>query len=69
MALDFTRGVALFMASEHELAAALGVPLGDLRSYRNDPSRVPPEILHKLGRVLVERGKGMQRVGELLSGE
>ena len=43
----------------------MGIPLGDLRAYRNDPSRVPPVITEKLGAVLVERGKGMQRVGEL----
>lgn len=66
MALDFSRAAALFMASEQELAAALGIPLGDVRAYRNDPRRTPPAVLEKLGRVLLERGRGMQRVGELL---
>lgn len=64
--LDFTRAVALFMASEQELAMALGIPVGDLRAYRNDPSRVPPTVLARFGKVLMERGKGMHRVGEML---
>lgn len=67
MALDFERAVALFMASEEELALALGIPIGDLRAYRNNPLRVPPDVLKKFGRVLIERGRGMQRVGEMLS--
>lgn len=66
MPLDFERGVALFMASEQELAMALGIPIGDLRAYRNNPARVPEPVLARLGTVLVERGKGMLRVGELL---
>jgi hypothetical protein len=65
MPLDFGRAAGLFMGSEQELAMALGIPLGDLRSYRTDPSRVPPAITEKMGAVLVERGKGMQRVGEI----
>lgn len=69
MALDFSRATALFMASEPELAAALGIPVGDLRAYRNQPERVPPAVLTKMGNVLVERGRGMQRVGELLLNE
>ena len=67
--LDFTRAAALFMASEQELALALAIPVGDVRAYRNDPKRVPPEVLAKMGRALVERGKGMQRVGEMLLAE
>lgn len=67
MPLDFSTALSLFLASDAELAAALGIPLGDLRAYRTNPGRVPPEILTKFGRVLVERGKGMQRVGEMLS--
>lgn len=66
MALDFTRAVALFMASEQELALALGIPIGDLRAYRNNPDRVPPGVLAKMGRILIERASGMQRVGEIL---
>jgi hypothetical protein len=69
MALDFAKAAALFMASEQELALALGLPVGDLRAYRNDPARVPAAVLHKLAQVLLERGKGMQRVGELLLDE
>lgn len=66
MALDFRRAAGLFMASEQELAMALDIPVGDLRAYRNDPDRAPPALLHKLAQVLLERGQGMQRVGELL---
>ena len=54
------------MASEQELALALGIPIGDLRAYRNNPNRVPPSVMEKMGRILIERAKGMQRVGELL---
>ena len=68
MPLDFARAAALFMGSEQELASALGIPIGDVRAFRNDPSRVPPSIIMKLGNVLVERGRGMQRVGELFLG-
>ncbi len=66
MPLDFERGVALFMASEQELALALGIPIGDLRAYRNNPTRAPATVIATLGNVLVERGKGMLRVGEML---
>lgn len=66
MTLDFRRAAALFMASEQELATALGIPVGDVRAYRHDPARTPPVVLEKLARVLLERGRGMQRVGELL---
>jgi len=69
MGLDFAKAAALFMASEQELAMALGIPLGDLRAYRNDPGRAPPAVLHKLAQVLLERGQGMRRVGELLLDE
>jgi hypothetical protein len=64
--LDFKRATDLFMASEKELALALGVQTGDIRAYRTDPERVPPELMRRLGRVLVERGVGMIRVGEML---
>lgn len=66
MPLDFERAAALFLSSEQELAAALGISLGDLRAYRNNPARVPPEIVTKIGTVLVERAQGMKRVGEML---
>lgn len=70
MALDFKRATDLFLASENELALALGVPIGDLRDYRQNPDRVPEAVAERLGKVLVERGNGMRRVGELiLSGE
>ncbi len=66
MSLDFKRASDLFMASESELAMALGVPVGDVRDYRQNPERAPDAVLRKLGQVLVERGNGMRRVGELL---
>jgi hypothetical protein len=69
MALDFARATALFMGTEQELALALGVPVGDLRQYRTQPQRVPAEVLARLGRVLIERGQGMQRVGEMLAAD
>lgn len=46
---------------------ALGISVGDVRKYRTNPERTPAEILQKLGKVLQERGRGMQRVGEMLS--
>lgn len=66
MPLDFTRAAQLFLGTEEELARALGVPLGDLRSFRANPQQAPPEILARLGGVLRERGQGMARVGQML---
>lgn len=66
MPLDFARGCELFVGSEQELAMALNVAVGDLRQYRTNPQRAPRELLLRLGRVLVERGTGMKRVGEML---
>jgi len=66
MALDFKRATDLFLGSEQELSLALGMPLGDLRDYRQNPERAPDAVVQNLGRVLVERGNGMRRVGELL---
>jgi len=67
MTLDFKRASDLFLGGEKELALALGVPLGDLRDYRQNPDRVPEAVLLKLGSALVERGRAMVRVGELLT--
>lgn len=67
--LDFRRATDLFLASEQELALALGLSLSQLADYRKDPRRVPPEVMKKLGKVLIERGRGMIRVGEMLSEE
>ncbi|MGH7469192.1 MAG: hypothetical protein ACRENP_14645 [Longimicrobiales bacterium] len=67
MALDFTRATDLFMGNENELALALGITVADLRELRTNPRRVSAELLTRLGQVLMERGKGMTRVGELLS--
>jgi hypothetical protein len=66
MPLDFKRATDLFVSTEEELAMALGIPVADLRSYRQKPQSAPVEILQKLGDVLVERGNGMARVGEML---
>ena len=66
MAVDFKRASDLFLGSEQELALALALPVADLRDYRQNPDRAPDELLRQLGRVLVERGNGMRRVGELL---
>ncbi len=66
MALDFARAAMLFMGTEGELARALGIPVADLRALRANPQRATDGLLAKLGRVLVERGRGMTRVGEML---
>lgn len=69
MPLDFRTATELFVSTEEELAMALDVPVADVRSYRQKPGSTPPELLHKLGAVLVERGRGMARVGEMLQGD
>lgn len=66
MALDFTSAARLFMGTEDELAAALGLAVGDLRAARATPKFVTPEMMKKMAAVLIERGKGMARVGEML---
>ena len=64
--LDFRRAADLFLSSEKELGAALGIPTGDVARYRRMPDAAPPELLARLGALLVERGRAMTRVGELL---
>lgn len=66
MPLDFARAARLFVGSEDELARALGVSVADLRAFRTQPQLATPELLSSMGRVLVERGQGMTRVGEML---
>ena len=66
MPLDFKRAADLFISTEQELAMALDIPVADLRSYRQKPDTTPDEVLRTLGDVLVERGNGMARVGEML---
>jgi hypothetical protein len=66
MPLDFTRAAALFMGSEDELARALDLPVGDLRSMRANPQQASRAVLRRLGKILEERGTGMRRVGEML---
>lgn len=66
MAIDFKRASDLFLGTEQELALALALPVADVRDHRQNPERVPEAVLRQLGRVLVERGNGMRRVGELL---
>lgn len=69
MPLDFARAADLFTGTEQELAMALDLAVADVRQYRANPQRVPGELMVRLGRVLVERGTGMRRVGELLQQE
>jgi len=66
MALDFARAADLFIGSEQELAMALGIAVADVRELRANPRRASGELLARLGQVLVERGNGMKRVGEML---
>jgi hypothetical protein len=66
MPLDFARAAQLFMGTEDELARALGLPVADLRAMRTNPARASGPLLTRLGQVLVERGQGMMRVGEML---
>lgn len=66
MPLDFTRAAELFAGTEQELAQALNIDVADLRQYRTNPQRAPKELLRRMGTVLVERGTGMKRVGEML---
>jgi hypothetical protein len=67
MPLDFKRGTDLFLGRTDELAMALGIEAGALEGYRRDPATVPPDLVNRLAEVLVERGRGMVRVGELLA--
>jgi len=64
--LDFARAAQLFMGTEDELARALNLSVADLRALRTQPQRVSPDLLARLGKILVERGQGMTRVGEML---
>jgi hypothetical protein len=66
MPLDFARAVQLFMGTEEELARALEISVADLRASRTSPDRVPKDLVRRMGEVLVERGQGMARVGEML---
>ena len=66
MGLDFARAVQLFMGTEQELSAALGISVADLRAARTNPARVPGPLMNRMGRLLQERGRGMTRVGEML---
>jgi plasmid maintenance system antidote protein VapI len=64
--LDFRRATDLFLGSENELALALDIPPDELRRLRQDPKRASAELMVRLGEVLIERGRGMSRVGEML---
>lgn len=66
MGLDFKGATDLFLASEQELAMALGIEVAALRTLRRQPQTAPAKLLGRLGAVLVERGRGMARVGEML---
>lgn len=67
--LDFRRATDLFMGSEKELALALGIPEAELRRLRSEPHRASADTLRRLGEVLRERARGMERVGQMLQGE
>ncbi len=64
--LDFARVAALFMGTEEELARALGVDVGDVRAARANPQHASRALMARAGEVLIERGAGMKRVGEML---
>lgn len=66
MPLDFASAAQLFMGTEDELARALGIAVADVRALRTTPRQASPELLARLGSILVERGRGMARVGEML---
>lgn len=66
MPLDFASAVRLFMGTEQELARALGIEVADVRAMRTNPARATPDVLRRMGAVLLERGRGMVRVGEML---
>ncbi len=66
MPLDFKRATDVFLGTERELALALDLSVADLRDARQNPERAPEALIERLGRVLVERGNSMKRVGELL---
>ncbi len=66
MGLDFRRAADLFVSTERELAMALGCSEAEVREYRRKPERTPDAVLGRLAEVLVERGRGMARVGEML---
>ncbi len=67
--LDFKRAADLFLGTEAELALALGLEVEEVRRFRRVPAEAPRELLARMGRVLVERGRGMTRVGEMLQEE
>ncbi|HEX6587484.1 MAG TPA: hypothetical protein VF039_00565 [Longimicrobiales bacterium] len=67
--LDFRRASDMFISSDKELGAALGIPTPDVARYRRNPDLAPAEVLARLGTLLVERGRAMTRVGELLQEE
>ena len=64
--LDFKRAADLFLGTEAELALALGIGVEEIRRFRRVPEEAPRELLARMGRTLVERGRGMTRVGEML---
>ncbi len=67
MPLDFKRGTDLFLGRRNELALALGIETEELDGYRRQPATVPAALVNRLAEVLMERGRAMVRVGELLA--
>jgi hypothetical protein len=66
MPLDYAKAMQLFMGTEEELARSTGQSVADVRSLRANPHRATADQLERIGRVLIERGNGMRRVGEML---
>lgn len=64
--LDFRRAADLFVSSDRELAAALRISAADVARFRARPESAPAELLSRLGTLLIERGQGMTRVGQML---
>lgn len=67
MPLDFSTAAQLFMGTEEELARGLDISVADLRALRTTPARAPADLLSRMGKLLQERGRGMVRVGEMLT--
>jgi hypothetical protein len=64
--LDFRSAAALFMGTQREFAMALRITPEQVGRYCASPDDAPAPLLQAMGRVLVERGRGMARVGEML---
>lgn len=66
MSIDFKRAASLFVSSEQELAQALGLNVEEVRRYIQAPGSASDDLMERLAALLVERGQGMARVGEMI---